>query len=98
MAANVNDNMTPSNVTNSHPYSYSIRYICYIDAFNKLKPFCFTNNGYVKQKYENPFQIPEFMYYEDKNVEGWMSYDEFEKYKQIVDEFHQALEQFKKNY
>ena len=38
------------------------------------------------------------MYCENEDVDGWIDYDEFEKYKQIVDEFHQALEQFKKNY
>ena len=95
MAANVNDNMTPSNVTNSHPYF--IRYIWYIDALNKLTPFRVTNNGYVKQKYEILFLIFEFLYYESEDACDY-DYDKFKEYKQIVDKFHHAFEQFKKNY
>ena len=83
--------------SSSNSCPYSTRNIRYIEALNKLKPFRIMDCRYTKQKYEIPHQVPEFMYYKGED-ECDYDYDKFNEYKQIVHEFHQAFEQFKKNY
>ena len=93
MATSISNNMAPGNVINSS--RYSIRYICYIEALNKLKPFRVANVECTKQKYQIPHQVPEFRYCEG---ECEYNYEQFKKYLHIVNEFQLAFEQFKKNY
>ena len=92
---NSNDDTNSNDTTNLNPYSE--RYVRFIEAWNKLKPFNILNIGNTNQEYQCPCQVTEFIYYKGKK-ECDCNYEQFMEYLLIVNEFQQAFEQFKKNY